>query len=420
MIARDDDPRSWLLPDGKIRKGAPPFHARVLYYLLTRSERDLCKAFHELCSTGSRLCASMETYALLSGLSVRTIYDLIHGRKGFPGFIARGILTVEAEFRHPGKGRRYATPAIYNFHEAAIKLNPQALARQEARRRQPPLPGIPPPAKSGEPFDTENTRQPLPDVGPEHPATVANDMRQFSQSTSGNSRNRHPATVAENTRATTDSKASLDSKPDDTVGEGKVVVIPARAREVGSSPPPPALVSGVLENAAMPVLPQNLVTVGAAIAAIQKRFDWPYPKCCAWLMERIDTALKSGGTVNRWWFEDGKYAQALNRDERGELDRQRLREGVNKIFAQEAQSEAQQTEIRAGTRFADPNCQDCSGNGFIQAWVGSQKGVTKCHCRTDKKPVANEAGCEAHPDSGLTPRGDCYACYAERHGTPAS
>jgi len=123
----------------------------------------------------------------------------------------------------------------------------------------------------------------------------------------------------------------------------------------------------------MPVLPQNLATVGAAIAAIQKRFDWPYQVCCDWLVDRINTALKSGVPVNRFWFEDGKYAQAQNADELGELQRQRIREMLDRSLE-----------------------------------TGGQ---------LDKRPATGPV-CSLHPDSGLTNWGTCWECYSEKYAGP--
>lgn len=127
-LSPKDDPRTWLVP-GPREVDVPPFHARILYYDLTKSERALCSAFDELCSKGSRLCAALETYALLSRLSVRHVYNLIHGRdrngRHTPGFLDRGILTLESETKPPCRGWRYQAPAIYVFHEAAIQLDPR-------------------------------------------------------------------------------------------------------------------------------------------------------------------------------------------------------------------------------------------------------------------------------------------------------
>ena len=201
-LSPKDDPRTWLIP-GPREIAVPPFHARILYYDLTKSERALCSAFDELCSKGSRLCASLKTYAVLSRLSERHVYNLINGRdrngRRIPGFLDRGILTVDTPAKPPHGGHRYATPAIYVFHEAAIQLDPKALARQDARRQQPTLPGIPRPPIPGEPLDTQNQVH-------RDPEPVANDIQNRVPTTSGTSCRRHPEPVAE------DSKA-VNSKP---------------------------------------------------------------------------------------------------------------------------------------------------------------------------------------------------------------
>ncbi len=175
-LSPKDDPRLWLLP-GLSR---PPLDARLLYYEITTNVYALLRAMCEVCDDGSRCWASLETYALTSGLAVKTIRDLIHGRNyidsrppGFigpmnarhvPGLIERGILIELTPAKKPSRRRHqwHTVPAMYRINEAALNIKPEILARLEAGVQQT-IPGIPRPPRPGEPVE----------IAPEHPAPRA-------------------------------------------------------------------------------------------------------------------------------------------------------------------------------------------------------------------------------------------------------
>ena len=146
-LSPKDDPRTWLAP-GPRAVSRPPLQARLLYYDLTTSEYALLRAMHEHAPEGEVWKASPATYAEMSRLSVKTIYNLIHGRSRkdggrVPGFIERRILKVESE----GRKAPYPQPAVYRFQEWALSLRPELLARLEAGIQQP-LPGVRPEPKT--------------------------------------------------------------------------------------------------------------------------------------------------------------------------------------------------------------------------------------------------------------------------------
>jgi hypothetical protein len=136
------------------------------------------------------------------------------------------------------------------------------------------------------------------------------------------------------------------------------------------------LARGLLEKTAMPVTPQNLATVEAALKAIQKGFDWPYPVCCDWLVGRVEVALKSGVFVNRFWFEDGKYRGPQNHGEKQDLELKRVREECKRFWkksaaAEEAAPDPDKRPVAPATQWADPNCPDCSGSGIKLTSTGA-------------------------------------------------
>jgi hypothetical protein len=218
-----DDPRTWLVP-GPREVPRPPLHVRLLYYKLTTDERALLRAMCEYSrdGLGSGCRASHETYALSSGLHVKTIHNLIHGRyyidprpKAFigpmnaeyvPGLIKRRILIERAPVKKPSRRlRRWHTDcAIYDFNEAALSLRKDVLEKLENGVQQT-IPGIPRPPRPGEPVDTpehpapgaDSTRHHVPD----HPAPGADSTRHHVPD--------HPAPRADDTRA-------FDSKTLDT------------------------------------------------------------------------------------------------------------------------------------------------------------------------------------------------------------
>ena len=136
-LSPKDDPRTWLVP-GPREVPRPPLQARLLYYELGKSERALLRAMHEHAPEGELWEASPQTYAETSGLSVKSIWNLIHGRKRkdgsrVPGFIERRILKEERK----GRQAPHPKPAAYRFQEWALSLRPKLLARLEAGIQQP-------------------------------------------------------------------------------------------------------------------------------------------------------------------------------------------------------------------------------------------------------------------------------------------
>lgn len=155
-LSPKDDPRTWLVP-GPRAVPRPPLRARLPYYDLTTNERALLDAMCEHCSDGTCCWASLETYALHSGLSVRTIWNLLHGRKYRNGRYTRGllerrILIEQAPKKKPSKGQRHISPATYLINEPALSLKPEVVSRLEAGV-QLPLPKIRRPSMPGEPVE---------------------------------------------------------------------------------------------------------------------------------------------------------------------------------------------------------------------------------------------------------------------------
>jgi hypothetical protein len=194
-LSPKDDPRTWLIPGVK----RPPLQARLLYYELTKSERALLRAMVEHAPEGAPMEASPETYAETSGLSVRHIWNLIHGwnRNGrhTAGLLERRILTEQSE----AKRWPHPKPAVYTFNEFALRLRPRVLARLEAGVQQT-LPGI---RRPGEPVEDTSNRQPL-------PAIVGNRCHDDRQPLPPQS-----ATVADDSKATT-SKTIQERERDST------------------------------------------------------------------------------------------------------------------------------------------------------------------------------------------------------------
>jgi len=104
--------------------------------------------------------ADPKTYAGASGLSVKHIYNLIHGwvRDGrhTPGLLELRVLKcVRKAKRLPDP-----KPAAYAFNESALRLRPDLLSKLEAGVQQT-LPGI---RRPGEPVEAASDRQPLPTI----------------------------------------------------------------------------------------------------------------------------------------------------------------------------------------------------------------------------------------------------------------
>ena len=220
-LSPKDDPRTWLVP-GPRAVSRPPLNARLLYYDLTANERALLLAMCEVSKDGlgNGCWASLETYAFHSDLSVKTVWNLIHGRKykngrRIIGLIDRRILIERAAAKTQSRRRRqwHTVPAIYDINEAALALKPEILASLEDGVQQT-IPGIPRPPRPSQPVE----------FAPEHPAPGAGSTRHQVHD--------HPAPGADDTKAF-DSK-TLDTKP----REGESIDDPPRAREVQNAPPP--------------------------------------------------------------------------------------------------------------------------------------------------------------------------------------
>jgi hypothetical protein len=203
-LSPKDDPRTWLLPGHREVK-RPKLQARLLYYDLTKSQRALLRAMHEHAPEGALWEASLETYADVSGLSPRHIYNLIHGwvRNGrrTAGFLELGVLKcVRKAKRWP-----HPKPAAYDFNEYALCLRPKLLKRLEAGTQQT-LPGIRHPGEPIEGDPDAPDRQPLPAIVgnrchddrqplPPPSATVADDSKTSTSKTLIQQRERDSATV---------------------------------------------------------------------------------------------------------------------------------------------------------------------------------------------------------------------------------
>jgi hypothetical protein len=163
------------------------------------SQRALLRAMHEHAVEGALWNADLETYAERSGLSVRHIYNLIHGwvRNGHrkPGLLELGILKcVRKAKRLPNP-----KPAAYSFNEYALRLSPKLLKKLQAGVQQT-LPEIRRPGNPNEDHD----RQPL-------PAAVGNRCYADRQPLPPRS-----ATVADNSKATTSKTLIQERERDST------------------------------------------------------------------------------------------------------------------------------------------------------------------------------------------------------------
>ena len=120
-LSPKDDPRTWLVP-GPREVPRPPLQARLLYYELTKSQRALLRAMLEQAPEGALWEADPKTYAGASGLSVKHIYNLIHGwvrnSRHTPGLLKLRVLKcVRKAKRLPDP-----KPAAYAFNESALRL----------------------------------------------------------------------------------------------------------------------------------------------------------------------------------------------------------------------------------------------------------------------------------------------------------
>ena len=105
----------------------------------------------EHCSDGSTVWASLPRLSTYADLSVRQIFNLIHGRdrngQHVPGLLQRGILS---ELAPANRGKK--RPATYRINEGALEEKP-GMARYLAAQRQGVLPGIRRPSVPGEPLE---------------------------------------------------------------------------------------------------------------------------------------------------------------------------------------------------------------------------------------------------------------------------
>lgn len=65
--------------------------------------------------------------------------------------------------------------------------------------------------------------------------------------------------------------------------------------------------TGLLERCELPVVFGNQQAAAAAIEAYAKKHQAPLHKATVSLIELARAAIDRGETVDRWWFEDGKY-----------------------------------------------------------------------------------------------------------------
>jgi hypothetical protein len=290
-LSPKDDPRTWLVPGRTVPR--PPLHARLLYYDLTKSQRALLRAMLEHAPEGALLEASLETYSETSGLSVRHIWNLIHGweRDGrrTPGLLECKVL----ERKRKARRGPFRKPAAYVFNEWALHLRPKLIAHLEAGvQQQLPTEGN---EKGGSQVNHHGRvfRQPLPNIS----ATVADNP--------GNSfRNLLPIseTVADDSKATT--TTAIDSTPG---GFG-------RTSPGASNFHPRDLAKEFCERIAFAATRSNVDVIVAVLKVIQTKHGFEtYAQCCEYLYGCVQGAKIPGygsDTLDlkpRFFFEDGEY-----------------------------------------------------------------------------------------------------------------
>jgi hypothetical protein len=121
---------------------AIPFRARLHWYRLTPAEFCLLTAMLEHSSDGLTIWPSIRRLAAYSKLSMKQIYNLIHGYTStatgehVPGLLDRAIISEIAP-ANTAKRR----PATYRVNEGAMVVDP-AIIPYLSKERQETLPGI--------------------------------------------------------------------------------------------------------------------------------------------------------------------------------------------------------------------------------------------------------------------------------------
>jgi hypothetical protein len=128
----------------------PPLRARLHWYQLTVAEFALLTAMCEHCSDGSTVWASISRLSAYSKLSVRQIFNLIHGYTKpngahVDGLLQRGILSQLAKVNN-----RKHRPATYRINESAMVADPTVIGYLTKKQREnflgiyrPPVAGGP-------------------------------------------------------------------------------------------------------------------------------------------------------------------------------------------------------------------------------------------------------------------------------------
>jgi hypothetical protein len=292
-LSPKDDPRTWLVPG---RQGArPPLHARLLYYVLTKSQRALLRAMHEYAPEGSLWEACLDTYAKTSGLSVRHIWNLIHGWER-NGRRTLGLLELRVlECKREARRGPFPKPAAYAFNEWALKLRPEVVTRQEAGVQQRlPMEGA---SKVNHPSAPAQAqfRQPLPknsETVAEYLGNRCRDGQRISE------------TVADDSKATT--TTTVNSPPGGFVKStpGEVSNSHSELKDLAKK---------LCEKIAFPATQSNVTAVAAALEAVRRQNGLSrYETAYNWLMPRAAKAQKHPhqtrrSVFDRFFFEDAIY-----------------------------------------------------------------------------------------------------------------
>jgi hypothetical protein len=326
-LSPKDDPRTWPIP-GPREVPKPRLQARLLYYDLTKSQRALLRAMVEHAPEGALFEASLETYAETSGLSVRHIWNLIHGwkRNGHrtPGLLELKILECKREARRgPVRNRRRggsfytSRPAAYVFNEWALQLRPELIKRLEAGVQQPLS------TDENERGDSQVNqvgrmfRQPLPKLDGNRCRNDQGISETVSENYGGISE-----TVSDDSKATASKATARDSTPGGFSQSAPGVSNPQRSRRVTISELDgdreiKDLAKKCCERMAVcPATRKNVELILEVLQLIQRKHGFKTSaQCCEYLEACVRGASIPGHgsltlqTKPTFFFEDGEYEQ---------------------------------------------------------------------------------------------------------------
>ena len=227
-------------------------------------------------SDGQHVFPSRERLAAYAKLSTKTVHRLLYGYvdkrsgKRHRGLCERGIVSELA------KPRRFRNSAKYRINVDALSADPRVtphLERDRERAAQMKLPGIVKSPKPGIP------QQPISDM----PSPMGHSVQCTWDTVSDD----------HGTRCPLDPKASIDPKAFDPGALAK------------------ALIEAIQQTPyELPATPGNVSAITEALKAVITGGKSP-PDAFEYLLGVTRDGIERGRVINRWWFEDAKWKQAL-------------------------------------------------------------------------------------------------------------